>query len=100
LKSSRYFRSDALEKALDRSGKRETIEGFTPEQRFFIADAQSWRSHTRPEQLRARVTTDPHAPAEWRTNGPMANMPQFAKAFACKSGDPMVRSPDVMPTIW
>lgn len=91
---------DALEKALDRSGKRETVDGFTPEQRFFIADAQSWRSHTRPEQLKARVTTDPHAPAQWRTNGPMSNMPQFAKAFGCKPGDPMVRSPDVMPTIW
>jgi putative endopeptidase len=91
---------DALEKALDRSGKRETIDGFTPEQRFFIADAQSWRSHTRPEQLRARVTTDPHAPAEWRTNGPMSNMNQFAKAFACKAGDAMVRSSDVVPTIW
>lgn len=91
---------DALQKALDRSGKRETIDGFTPEQRFFIADAQSWRSHTRPEQLKARVMTDPHAPAQWRTNGPMSNMPQFAKAFGCKPGDPMVRSPDVMPTIW
>jgi putative endopeptidase len=91
---------DALEKALDRSGKRETIDGFTPEQRFFIADAQSWRSHTRPEQLKARVMTDPHAPAQWRTNGPMSNMAQFAKAFGCKPGDPMVRSPDVIPTIW
>ncbi|HXV17274.1 MAG TPA: M13 family metallopeptidase [Gemmatimonadaceae bacterium] len=91
---------DALEKALDRSGKREVIDGFTPEQRFFIADAQSWRVHTRPEQLRSRVKTDPHAPAEWRTNGPMSNMPQFAKAFGCKPGDPMVRSPDVVPTIW
>jgi putative endopeptidase len=91
---------DALEKALDRTGKRETIDGFTPEQRFFIAYAQSWRSHTRPEQLRSRVKTDPHSPAEWRTNGPVSNMPQFAKAFGCKPGDPMVRSQDVVPTIW
>lgn len=91
---------DALEKALDRTGKRENIDGYTPEQRFFIAYAQSWRSHSRPEQLKSRVQTDPHAPAEWRTNGPLANMPQFAKAFGCKPGDPMVRSPDVVPTIW
>lgn len=91
---------DALERALDRSGRREVIDGFTPEQRFFIADAQSWRVHTRPERLRSRVKTDPHAPAEWRTNGPMSNMPQFAKAFGCKAGDPMVRPRDVIPTIW
>jgi putative endopeptidase len=91
---------DALEKALDRSGKRETIDGFTPEQRFFIGYAQSWREHSRPERLRSRVSTDPHAPAEWRTNGPVSNMSQFAKAFGCKPGDPMVRSPEQVPTIW
>ena len=60
---------DALERALTRTGKREVINGYTPEQRFFIG-RQSWRSHTRPEQLRTRVKVDPHAPAEWRTNGP------------------------------
>jgi putative endopeptidase len=91
---------DALEKALDRSGKRETIDGFTPEQRFFLGYAQSWREHSRPEQLRSRIKTDPHAPAEWRANGPLSNMPQFAKAFGCKPGDPMVRSSDVIPNIW
>jgi putative endopeptidase len=91
---------DALERALDRSGKREIIDGYTPEQRFFIAYAQSWRQHTRPEQLRSRVTTDPHAPAEWRTNGPVSNMPQFAEAFHCKPGDQMVRPPGEIPHIW
>jgi putative endopeptidase len=89
---------DALERALDRSGKRELIDGYTPEQRFFIAYAQSWRTHSRPEQLRSRVKTDPHAPSEWRANGPLSNMPQFAKAFGCKAGDSMVRSD--IPTIW
>jgi putative endopeptidase len=91
---------DALERALARTGKREVIDGYTPEQRFFIAYAQSWRSHTRPEQLRTRVKTDPHAPAEWRTNGPVSNMPQFAEAFHCKPGDPMVRSANLIPHIW
>ena len=91
---------DALERALDRSGKREIIDGYTPEQRYFIAYAQSWRQHTRPEQLRSRVTTDPHAPAEWRTNGPVSNMPQFAEAFQCKPGDPMVRPAGQIPHIW
>jgi len=91
---------DALERALNRSGKREIIDGYTPEQRFFIAYAQSWRQHSRPEQLRSRVTTDPHAPAEWRTNGPVSNMPQFAEAFHCNPGDPMVRPADMIPHIW
>lgn len=91
---------DALEKALDRTGKREIIDGYTPEQRFFVAYAQSWRSHTRPEAIRTGVKTDPHAPAYWRTNGPLSNMPQFAKAFGCKEGDPMVRAAGVIPTIW
>lgn len=91
---------DALERALTRTGKREIIDGYTPEQRFFIAYAQSWRQHSRPEQLRSRVMTDPHAPAEWRTNGPVSNMPQFAEAFHCNAGDPMVRPAELIPHIW
>jgi putative endopeptidase len=91
---------DALERALDRAGKREIIDAYTPEQRFFVAYAQSWRQHTRPEQLRSRVMTDPHAPAEWRTNGPVSNMPRFAEAFHCKPGDSMVRPAELIPHIW
>jgi putative endopeptidase len=91
---------DAMEKALDRAGKREVVDGYTPEQRFFIAYAQSWRGHSRPEQLLSRVKTDPHAPDVWRSNGPVSNMPAFAKAFGCKPGDPMVRSADLIPDIW
>jgi putative endopeptidase len=91
---------DALQRALARTGQRTTMDGYTPEQRFFIAYAQSWREHTRPEQLKTRVTVDPHAPAEWRTNGPVSNMPSFAKAFNCKPGDPMVRPLSVVPQIW
>ena len=91
---------DALERALTRTGDRSTIDGYTPEQRFFVAYAQSWREHTRPEQLKTRVTVDPHAPAVWRTNGPVSNMASFAKAFNCKPGDPMVRASSVVPQIW
>ncbi|MEO8910318.1 MAG: M13 family metallopeptidase [Gemmatimonadaceae bacterium] len=91
---------DALQRALARTGQRTTIDGYTPEQRFFIAYAQSWREHTRPEQLKTRVTVDPHAPAVWRTNGPVSNMPAFAKAFNCKPGDPMVRPASSVPQIW
>jgi putative endopeptidase len=91
---------DAMERALNRSGQRELVEGFTPEQRFFIGYAQSWRENTRPERLRSRVLTDPHAPAYWRTNGPLSDMASFAAAFGCKPGDPMVRAASLVPQIW
>ena len=91
---------DALQLALKRNGRPKLIEGFTPEQRFFIAYAQSWRTHVRPEALKNRVTVDPHAPERWRTNAPLSNMPSFAAAFGCKPGDPMVRAPALIPRIW
>jgi putative endopeptidase len=91
---------DALQRALQRNGRPGLIEGLTPEQRFFIGYAQSWRSNTRPEALRNRLTVDPHAPARWRVNGPLSNMPQFAAAFQCKAGDPMVRPANLIPQIW
>ena len=91
---------DALEQALRRDGRPGLIDGYTPEQRFFISYAQSWRVHNRPERLRTRVTVDPHAPEQWRVNGPLSNIPAFAEAFGCKPGDPMVRSADSIPHIW
>ncbi len=91
---------DAMERALARSGKREIIDGYTPEQRFFIAYAQTWREHTRPQSLLSRAATDPHAPAEWRTNGPVSNMTAFAQAFDCKPGDPMIRPRSLVSQIW
>lgn len=91
---------DALQTVLARKGRPGLIEGYTPEQRFFIAYAQGWRVHTRPEALRNRVTVDPHAPERWRVNGPVSNMPSFAAAFHCKPGDPMVRAAALVPHIW
>ncbi|HEY5061134.1 MAG TPA: M13 family metallopeptidase, partial [Gemmatimonadaceae bacterium] len=91
---------DALKRALARNGRPGPIDGFTPEQRFFLGYAQSWRSHSRPESMRTRVGIDPHAPERWRTNGPLSNMPIFATAFGCKPGDPMVRNPSLVPHIW
>ena len=64
-----------------------SIGGFTPEQRFFLAFAQVWRTNTRPEALRLRVATDPHAPARFRVLGPLANLPEFAQAFPCPAGE-------------
>ena len=90
----------ALEKALAQKGRPPLIDGFTPEQRFFLAWAQIWRSNSTPEALRLRINTDPHSPARWRTNGPLSNMPEFAAAWGCKPGDPMVRPDSVRPVIW
>lgn len=67
------------------------MDGFTPEQRFFIGYGQSWCSAERPEVQRLRATVDPHSPPRYRTNGVVSNMPEFQKAFACKAGVPMVR---------
>jgi putative endopeptidase len=94
---------DALERALDRDGTRPTvglIDGYTPEQRYFISFAQSFRAHNRDEELKSRLATDPHSPEEWRVNGPVSNSADFARAFACKPGDPMVRPADTKPQIW
>jgi putative endopeptidase len=90
----------ALEKALAAKGRPAPIDGFTPEQRFFLAWAQIWRGNITPEAARLRINTDPHSPGEWRTNGPLSNLPQFAAAFGCKPGDPMVRPDAVRPVIW
>lgn len=91
---------DAMEHVLAASGRPGSIDGFTPEQRFFLAYAQSWRIHTRPEELRARVTVDPHAFERWRVDGPLSDMPAFTAAFGCKPGDPMVRPAPLVAQIW
>ena len=69
----------------------ELIEGFTPEQRFFIAYGQSWCASTRDETKRLRATVDPHSPDKYRANGVVSNLPEFQQAFHCKAGAPMVR---------
>lgn len=59
------------------------VDGFTPDQRFFIAFAQGWRTNQRPEQLRLQVTSDVHSPIRWRVLGPVADFPEFRAAFGC-----------------
>lgn len=76
------------------------IDGFTPQQRFFIGFAQVWRANTREEFLRQQVLTDPHSPAKFRVLGPLSNMPQFYKAFNVKKGDGMYREDSVRVKIW
>ena len=89
----------ALQRALEESdpGK---IDGFTPEQRFFLSWAQAWRRNYRPEALKLQVNTDPHSPARFRTLGPLANMPEFAEAFGCEAGDAMVLGDERRAEIW
>ncbi len=79
---------------LSRAGKPApaAIDGFTDEQRFFLGWAQVWAGKYTPEAERLQVATNPHSLPKWRVNGPLANMPEFAKAFGCNSGDPMVRA--------
>jgi putative endopeptidase len=76
------------------------IDGFTPEQRFFLGWAQIWREKERDEFARLLVTIDEHSPPRWRVNGPLSNMREFAAAFGCKVTDAMVRPDSLQPRIW
>jgi endothelin-converting enzyme/putative endopeptidase len=69
----------------------ESMDGLTPEQRFFVAYGQSWCENERDEDKRLRATVDPHSPGKYRANGVVANMPEYREAFHCKAGQPMVR---------
>ncbi|HET7624944.1 MAG TPA: M13 family metallopeptidase, partial [Verrucomicrobiae bacterium] len=92
---------DALQRALKKDpSQRKKIDGFTPEQRFFISFAQIWRTNIRPAEAARLVTVDPHSPGQFRAIGPLVNEPAFYKAFGIKPGDPMWRSPDQRAKIW
>jgi putative endopeptidase len=89
----------ALQKALQEKHPG-NIDGFTPEQRFFLGFAQVWRMNVRDEYLRQQVLTDPHSPARFRTNGPLSNFSEFHKAFNCKPGDKMMMNEGTRAKIW
>jgi len=80
----------------NRSGQRgqkadgEKIDGFTPEQRFFLGFARVWCEKRRPEFARMSVVTNPHSPGKYRVDGVVQNMPEFQQAWGCKAGQPMV----------
>jgi putative endopeptidase len=80
----------AYEKQIE-SKRPPTLDGFTPEQRFFLGWAQVWGANLRPEYARLMANSNPHPVSRFRVNGPLSNMELFAKAFGCKKGDPMVR---------
>lgn len=93
---------DAYRIALDRQraggNPAPVIGGRTPEQRFFVANAVVWRSKQRAQALEQQIRTGQHSPGPFRVRGPMAQMPAFAAAFACKPGDPMVAAEPV--AVW
>lgn len=76
------------------------IDGFTPEQRFYLAYANLWAGNIRDEEILNRTKTDPHSLGRWRVNGSLPNLDRFFKAFDIKSGDPMFREEEERVIIW
>ena len=92
-----YF---AYQRALAAHPTTKRLFGYTPVQQFFIGTAQSWRQKLRPQETRRRVFTDGHSLDYWRVNGPFSSIAEFAAAFGCKAGDPMVRPPKARARLW
>nr|WP_225876312.1 M13-type metalloendopeptidase [Lysobacter terrestris] len=90
---------DAMKKAAG-STPDPMVEGMSRDQRFFASYALSWRGAMTPESLKVLVATNPHAPGNFRAIAPPSNMPEYAAAFQCKDGDPMVRVGDKRVVIW
>lgn len=90
----------AYQKSWEGKPRPKDIDGFSPEQRFFIAYAQSWAENMRPEYARMLTNMNPHPLPKFRVIGPLSNLPAFAKAFDCKAGDAMVRPPASRCEIW
>jgi putative endopeptidase len=76
------------------------IQGFTPDQRFFLSFAQVWRIKDREERLRMRISVDPHSPEMYRVNGPLSNTDAWYKAFDVKPGDKLYRPDNERVKIW
>jgi putative endopeptidase len=86
---------------LTEQGKDTTkLDGFTPDQRFFISIARIWRVKTRDAYMRMYVNTNPHSPARWRVNGPLMNFTPFYKAFDVQPGDKMFKPENERITVW
>jgi putative endopeptidase len=90
---------DAFKKT-EQYQKGEKIAGYTPMQRFFLGYALSWLSQEREDLLRQALLSDVHAPAKWRVNGPLSNIPEFYEAFGVKQGQPMWRPEAQRVRIW
>ncbi|MGJ8665482.1 MAG: M13 family metallopeptidase [Patiriisocius sp.] len=91
---------DGLQRYYKENGRPEPIDGFTPEQRFFMSWATVWRTKQRDESLRTQVKTDPHTPGRWRATEPLKNVDAFYEAFDIKEGDSMYVAPENRVRIW
>jgi len=92
---------DALQVALKKDpAENKKIDGYTPDQRFFMNFARVWRGSILPQRQEVLLNSDPHAPAQFRAIGAASNMPAFTAAFQCKSGDAMLREGDKQVKIW
>lgn len=91
---------DGLQRFYKENGRPDNIDGFTPEQRFFMSWATVWRTKSREEALRNQVKTDPHSPGMVRATQPLLNVDAFYEAFDIKEGDPMYLAPEERVRIW
>jgi putative endopeptidase len=76
------------------------VDGLTPDQRFFVGNAQWACSNVRPEAMRLRARTNPHSPPRYRVNGLVVNVPEFGQAFSCKPGTPMTKPAEKVCKVW
>jgi len=91
----------ALQKAIkEKEVKNELMDGFTPEQRFFIAYATVWAGNIRDEEIKRRTKEDPHSLGKWRVNGTLPHVQAFIEAFGIKEGDKMYIAPEKQAAIW
>jgi putative endopeptidase len=91
---------EAFQRSMAGKPRPDKIDGFTPEQRFFLAWAQGWRTNWQPEALRRQLVVGPHAPGQFRAIGPLVNLEAFYDAFDIRPTDPMYLAPDARSTIW
>ncbi|MEQ8522943.1 MAG: M13 family metallopeptidase, partial [Vicingaceae bacterium] len=91
---------EGMQRYFAKHGKTETIDGFTPEQRFFMSWGTIWRTKYRDEALRTQVMTNPHSPGMFRANGPLTNVNAFYQAFDVKEGDGMYKAESDRIVIW
>ena len=91
---------DGLQRYFKENGRPDTIDGFTPEQRFFMSWATVWRTKQREEALRTQIQTDPHSPGMYRATEPLKNVDAFYEAFNIVEGDPMYVAPENRVRIW
>jgi endothelin-converting enzyme/putative endopeptidase len=91
---------DGLQMYLKENGNPGLIDGFTPEQRFFISWTTVWRTKMRDEALKSQVKTDPHSPGMYRAYVPIQNLDAFYQAFGIQKGDGMYLEPNSRVKIW